>query len=111
MLVYVAGQLMLTRGHGLVAAYIFGISCMLFVQFDAVAEPEALAGLARTITTILLLHLLARFEDGDLSNCGALATGAGFFAGVAVASKPIALPVVAVSLFWIYRVVWRSGLR
>lgn len=102
-LIYVVGRLALSRKHGLFGAYVFGLVSTLFVPFDMAAEPESLAGLAGIVTTILLLTCLRRYETGLGSQCGLLVLGAGVSSGIAISAKPVALPLVAVGLFWIWR--------
>jgi len=103
-LVYFAGNLALGRKQGLYGAYVFGLVSMLFVTFDVVAEPEFLAGLAGIVATILLLIGLDRQQRKLESGYGdgMLILGAGIVSGVAISAKPVALPLVIVSLFWIW---------
>ena len=110
-LVYSAGNLALGRKHGLFGAYIFGLVSMLFVPFDYVAEPEFLAGLLGAVATVFLLTCLNRQQAGRESRCGMLILGAGFASGIAIAAKPVALPLVAAGLIWIWIFSKPFGLR
>jgi hypothetical protein len=101
-LVYIAGRLALGRRQGLYGAYIFGLVSMLFVPFDYVAEPEFLAGLLGAVATVFLLTCLNRQQAGRESRCGMLILGAGLASGMAIAAKPVALPLVAAGLVWIW---------
>ncbi len=114
-LVYFAGNRALGRKHGVFGAYIFGLVSMLSITFDVVAEPEFLAGLAGIAATIMLLIGLdgeqRQLESGGGYGSSVLVLGAGLASGVAISAKPVGVPLLIVSLLWIWCYHRHSRLR